>query len=219
MNYIEELLFEKTKDSNEGHVYADQWKIAKSYLPQVLDTISHIFPHYSLHNSTHSEAIINNIIRILGPDSIDKLSIVDLWLILAAAYYHDCGMAVTGKDKEKMFEDGSDFVKYVERKQQDQLSPMNQYALLFTIRDNRLCFKDELLTLNSYEGARFLIADYIRNKHAERSGERIEKEESLHFPGNPIPDRIIRILKSSVWLKINIFRSEILDSISKEKKK
>lgn len=196
MNYIEELLFEKTKDFNEGHVYANQWKIAKSYLPQVLDTISHIFPHYSLHNSTHSEAIINNIIRILGPDSINKLSVVDLWLILAAAYYHDCGMAVTGKDKEKMFENGSDFVKYVKQKQQDQLSPMNQYALLFAIKDNRLYFKDELLTRNSYEGARFLIADYIRNKHAERSGERIEHEESLHFPGNPIPDRIIRILKS-----------------------
>lgn len=32
-------------------------------------------------------------------------------------------------------------------------------------------------------------------------------------------ESIIRILKSSVWLKINIFRSEILDSISKEKKK
>lgn len=31
-------------------------------------------------------------------------------------------------------------------------------------------------------------------------------------------ESIIRILKSSVWLKINIFRSEILDSISKEKK-
>ena len=99
MNLIEELLFEKTKDLNDGQIYADQWKFAKSYLPQVLETISHIFPHYSLHNATHSEAIINNIIRILGTDSIKKLSIVDLWLILAAAYYHDCGMAVTGKDK------------------------------------------------------------------------------------------------------------------------
>lgn len=100
MNLIEELLFEKTKDLNDGQIYADQWKFAKSYLPQVLETISHIFPHYSLHNATHSEAIINNIIRILGTDSIKKLSIVDLWLILAAAYYHDCGMAEQVKIKK-----------------------------------------------------------------------------------------------------------------------
>lgn len=196
MNYIEELLFEKTKDLSDGQVYADQWKFAKSYLPHVLDTISHTFPHYSLHNSTHSEAIINNIIRILGTDSINKLSVVDLWLILAAAYYHDFGMIVTGKDKEKLFENSSDFVKFVEEKQQDLLSPMNQYAVLFNVKDDKIYYKSEQLTRESYEGARFLIADYIRNIHAERSGERIETEKSLHFPGDPIPDRIIRILKT-----------------------
>lgn len=196
MNLIEELLFEKTKDLSDGQIYADQWKFAKSYLPQVLDTISHIFPHYSLHNATHSEAIINNIIRILGTDSIKKLSVVDLWLILAAAYYHDCGMAVTGKDKEKLFEDSSDFVRFVEEKQQDTSSPMNQYAILFDVKDDKIFYKCEQLTRESYEGARFLIADYIRKQHAERSGKRIETERSLHFPGDPIPDRIIRILKS-----------------------
>lgn len=196
MNYIEELLFEKTKDFQEGQIYSDQWKFAKSYLPKVLDTISHVFPHYSLHNSTHSEAIINNIIRIVGRSSIQKLSVVDLWLLLAAAYYHDCGMIVTGKDKAELFKAGSDFVKFVEEKQQDTASPMNQYALLFDIKEEKIFFKNETLTQDSYEGARYLLADYIRNEHAERSGSRIDKEESLHFPGDPIPERIIRILKS-----------------------
>ena len=200
MNYIEELLFEKTKDFQEAQVYSDQWKFAKSYLPKVLDTISHIFPHYSLHNSTHSEAIINNIIKILGKDNIRTLSVVDLWLLLAAAYYHDCGMAVSGDDKKELFEDGSEFVRYVEEKQQDQSSPMNQYAVLFEIKGNKIYYKSERLTNDSYEGARFLIADYIRNKHAERSGVKIENEGSLHFPGDPIPERIIRIFTTIIKL-------------------
>lgn len=196
MNYIEELLFEKTKDFKEGQIYSDQWKFAKSYLPKVLDTISHIFPHYSLHNSTHSEAIVNNIIKILGTDNIKTLSVVDLWLLLAAAYYHDCGMAVTGNDKDELFKDGGEFVKFVKEKQQDTFSPMNQYAVLFEIRDNKIYYKNERLTNDSFEAARFLIAEYIRTKHADRSGIKIENEESLHFPGDPIPERIIRILKS-----------------------
>ena len=196
MNIIEELLFEKTKDLHEGHVYADQWKFAKSYLPKVLDTISHVFPHYSLHNNTHSEAIINNIVRIIGVESIKKLSVVDLWLLLAAAYYHDCGMVVTGEDKKDLFKDGSAFIEYIEEKQHDLASPLNQYAVLFEIKDDKVFYKNERLTQESYEGARFLLADYVRNKHAERSGKRIETEESLHFPGDPIPERIIRILKS-----------------------
>lgn len=73
---------------------------------------------------------------------------------------------------------------------------MNQYAVLFDVKDDKIFYKSEQLTRESYEGARFLIADFIRNQHAERSGERIETEKSLHFPGDPIPDRIIRILKS-----------------------
>lgn len=196
MNAIEKVLFEKTKDFQEGQIYSDQWKFAKSYLPKVLDTISHIFPHYSLHNSTHSEAIINNIVRILGTDSIEKLSVVDLWLLLAASYYHDCGMVVTGNDKKNLFNDGSEFVKYLEEKQHDLASPLNQYAILFEIKENKIYYKNEQLTQDSYEGARFLLADFIRNHHAERSEARIEKEESLHFPGDPIPERIIRILKT-----------------------
>lgn len=195
MNAVERVLFEKTKDFQEGEIYSDQWKFAKSYLPKVLDTISHVFPHYSLHNSTHSESIINNIVRILGEESVKKLSVVDLWLLLAAAYYHDCGMIVTGNDKIDIFKEGSEFVKFVEEKQKDKFSSLNQYAVLFNIIDNKIYYKNEQLTQASYEGARFLLADYIRTKHAERSGMRIEKEGSLHFPGDPIPERIIRILK------------------------
>lgn len=196
MNYIEKVLFKKTEDFQEGQIYADQWKFAKSYLPGVLDTISHIFPHYSLHNATHSEAIINNIVRILGTASIDQLSVVDLWLLLAAAYYHDCGMVVTGEDKRDLFKDGSEFIRFIEELQNDQLSPLNRYAVLFEIREEKAYFRNEQLTNDSYEAARFLIADYIRGRHAERSGKRIETESSLHFPGNPIPERIIRILRS-----------------------
>lgn len=195
MNIIEETLFEKTKEFQDGQVYSDQWKFAKSYMPKVLDTISHVFPHYSLHNSTHSEAIINNIVRIVGAESIKKLSVVDLWLLLASAYYHDCGMVVSGEDKTAIFDEGSDFVKYVKEKQEDALSPMNEYAVLFDIKENKIYYKDERLTSESYEAARFLLASFIRDTHAERSGKKIETEKSLHFPGDPIPDRIIRILK------------------------
>lgn len=196
MNYIEKVLFDKTADFQEGQIYSDQWKFVKSYLPSVLDTISQIFPHYSLHNATHSEAIINNIVRILGTPSIERLSVVDLWLLLAAAYYHDCGMVVTGEDKKALFEDGSEFIHFIEEQQNDLLSPLNRYAILFEIKEQKAFFKVEQLTKDSYEAARFLIAGFIRGRHAVRSGKRIESESSLHLPGNPIPERIIRILKA-----------------------
>ena len=194
MNYIESKLKEKAEQHSEGEIYYRQWMLAKQYLPQLLNTISHVFPHYSLHDASHSETILNNIVRIVGKPTIDKLSIVDLWLLLAAAYYHDCGMVLFAKDKERILEFDSGFVNYVEAKQNDQTSPMKEYADLLTVKDEKLYYKDMQLSVKSSEAVRFLLADYIRPKHASRSVDLIDKTSSLHLPGNPIPDRIIRIL-------------------------
>ncbi|MBR4453814.1 MAG: hypothetical protein IKS33_06115 [Bacteroidales bacterium] len=62
---IESLLYEKTI-GKKSHIFFTQWQLAKEYIPQVLNTISQVFPHYSLHDKTHSETIVNNIGRIIG---------------------------------------------------------------------------------------------------------------------------------------------------------
>lgn len=195
MNYVELQLRNKTESFVDGRKYYKQWELAKDYLPQVLDAISHTFPHYSLHNSTHSETILNNIIRIVGNDTIDKLSVVDLWLLLSAAYFHDCGMFVTAEDKKIILENKESFGVYIKEKQADKTSPMYDYANLLQIKDNKIYYKHEQLTAKSYDGVRFLLADFIRSRHAERSGEKISQSLSLRLPGSPIPERIIRILE------------------------
>ena len=116
MNYIERRLKDRTETFLEGLKYYKQWELAKDYIPQVLEVISHTFPHYSMHNSMHSENILNNIIRIVGEDTIDKLSVVDLWLLLSAAYFHDCGMFVTAEDKKTILEEQPAFVSYIKEK-------------------------------------------------------------------------------------------------------
>ena len=194
MNYIEERLIKITEESSEGGKYLQQWKIAKDYMPKVLQTISHYFPHYSLHDESHSEAILNNIIKILGKDTIDKMSVVDLWLMLTSAYYHDSGMAITANDKSSIVAPDSKFVEYIKKEQKASSSPMNEYAHLFEIKDKKIYYKNNQLTTKSIDALRFLIADYFRSHHAERSAEKIDSAISLNLPGNPIPKRIIHLL-------------------------
>ena len=194
MNYIESKFKEKAELHSEGEIYYRHGMLAKKYLPLLLNTISHVFPHYSLHDASHSETILNNIVRIVGKQTIDKLSIVDLWLLLAAAYYHDCGMVLFAEDKERILEFDTGFVNYVEDKQRDLSSPMKEYADLLTVKDGKLYYSDMQLTVKSLEAVRFLMADYIRPKHASRSVDLIGATSSLHLPGSPIPERIIRLL-------------------------
>lgn len=196
MNYIEQKLREKTESFPESRKYIQQWEIAKDFIPQVLNTISHYFPHYSLHDATHSESILNNIVMIMGEDVIDQLSVVDLWLLLCAAYYHDLGMFVSKDDKLEFLKEGSNFVNYIREKIEDLQSPMHQYAQLYEVKEGKVFYRNNELTAQNVDAQRFLMADFIRSQHAKRSATYIQSADSLHLPGNPIPDRIIKILAS-----------------------
>lgn len=190
--YIEDLLLKKT-DNKRSKIFYTQWQLAKEYVPQILGIISHTFPHYSLHDRTHSDTIINNIVRIIGKETVEKFSAVDLWLLLSSAYYHDIGMAVFAIDKENIFNDEK-FLEYIKNIQDDKASSLYDYSLSLEIKDNKIYYKNSELNSFHYDSARFLLAEFIRTKHSERSEESIYKHVSMNLPGSPIPDRIISLL-------------------------
>ncbi|WP_315078356.1 hypothetical protein [uncultured Clostridium sp.] len=66
-------------DSNEEYtnLYAT-WNLNKKTYKSVLKTVVMNYPHYSLHDDSHSESIITNIEMLLGEDRIKKSLIVNL---------------------------------------------------------------------------------------------------------------------------------------------
>lgn len=192
MNTIEKLLEIKSKDAG-CEAFLSQWMLARDYVPKVQSVITQTFPHYSLHDRTHSETILNCIVRVLGQEAIEKLGPVDLWLLLAAAYYHDLGMAVYGEEVVSSFQN-EEFLYFVRECQEDETNPLHPFAILFEVKDNCLHFKDVSLDGKSYDAPRFLLAEYIRRKHSKRSSDSLYGDLSVHLAGDPIPDRIIRLL-------------------------
>ena len=189
---LEQLLNVKT-NGKKSHVFFTQWQVAKDYIPQVLNTISQVFPHFSLHDSTHSETIINNIGRVIGQKNIEALSPVDIWLILSAAYYHDIGMVVWANEKIDFFQN-DDFIDFVKANISDDSSPLHEYALCFDVNENKIYYKNNQLSAHNYDAARFIVAEYVRKKHGERASESIRADISMNLPGGAIPKRIINIL-------------------------
>lgn len=191
LNFIEGLLEKKTKGTSNEILFT-HWSAAKYYIFQVLDIVSHTFPHYSMHDKTHADSILKNIVRIVGRPTLEEhFSAIDIWLMLMAAYYHDCGMAVFAADKLDAFKKDSAFVKYVISIQENKQSSLNEYAQYLEIKNNIIYHKNNELTVKSYEAAKYLLADYVRKEHSERSFLNIQNSNSLHLPGNPIPERLI----------------------------
>ena len=192
-NFIEKILEEKSRGT-ESEVFYTQWLLAKDYIPKVHSVIVRIFPHYSLHDATHSEAVLNCIVRILGEEALKSLGPVDLWLLLSSAYYHDVGMAVYADDIVATLND-EEFLSFVKECQEDSGQALHPYAMAFRIEKGKLHFKDVALDGSTFDAPQFLMAEFIRRRHAQRSGESLTGDSSIHLAGDPIPNRIINLLR------------------------
>lgn len=195
VKYLEELLHAKTKDSQSSILFA-QWSYDKKIVPAALQAVSNLFPHYSLHDESHSATIINNIIRILGKDNFVKLSSIDIWLILEAAYWHDLGMVVSG---EKMVESlkSPDFLQFLSEIIDDKKHSLHEFAVKFEVVDGKLKSKDSFYSLELNDSIKYILAEFFRWRHADRSKDIVNNplgEIHIVSPRGVIPQRIIKIL-------------------------
>lgn len=114
---IEEHL-KQFRDDDNYKILFDSWEIEKKQYENRLKVVGIRYQTYSLHDATHSEAILQQIACFLGEERIRQLSPTDAWLLLECAYCHDIGMAVSAKEifdefaalNEKEFEKQSEIM-------------------------------------------------------------------------------------------------------------
>lgn len=192
---LENLLYTKTLGKQSEILFA-HWNYDKKIIPAALNAVSNLFPHYSLHDETHSETIINNIVRVIGFKNIEKLSAIDIWLILEACYNHDIGMVVSS---ERLIEalNSDDFLSFFKDLQDDTKNGLHEFAIKFEIENKKIKYKHNNLSLDFHDGIKFILAEFFRRRHSDRSKEIIlnpSAELSLSTPRGVIPNRIFKIL-------------------------
>lgn len=197
VKFLEDVLYEKTKDTQSSILFA-QWNYDKKVIPVALQAVSNLFPHYSLHDESHSITIINNIARVIGKENLAKLSAIDIWLLLEAAYSHDIGMVVSS---DKMIEtlNSIEFIEFFKKLKNTPESGIYEFADQFDIIENKIQIKSDLFSLQTNDAIKFILADFFRGTHADRSKEIINnpsKEFLLASPRGVIPQRITEILSN-----------------------
>lgn len=195
MTYIEQVLRTKT-NGQDNAILVGQWEYDKQLIPAALNAVSTVFPHYSLHDETHSISIINNIIRIIGKNTIDEMSPTDLWLLLEAAYCHDLGMVITAEEIENSLNKGS-FVSYFRHISTDTTNPLYKYCNCFKIEDDKIIASPNADILSIHDSTKFLLSGYFREQHGQNSKKIILNPQdtlAISSPRAIIPQRIYRIL-------------------------
>ncbi|ENY0908409.1 ATP-binding protein [Serratia ureilytica] len=179
-----------SENSNYAPLLA-QWEFDKRLLSRALNSVSNSFPHYSLHDTSHSSTIINQIEKIIAPN-ISYLSATDCWLILEACYWHDSGMIINHDEKMGLVKD-RDFISYLTSLKNDGGDFSVDAASIL----NGIDKEDIEKLLGDSQSLMFIIADYYRSKHAARSEEHVNNPNKIGVDSPRtylIPKRLISIL-------------------------
>lgn len=150
---------------------------AVSYAFQRTKTIIKHMGEFTLHDGDHLFRVLTLMERILSEKNIKKLSAPELMLLILSAFYHDIGMSPDEKDVitwKKIWDispnlaDKEEEITFNEFKRFYNARPEQQDILNQLIIDGKNSDAD---TIKAY-----LITEFIRQTHAERAREIIEKD-------------------------------------------
>ena len=67
----------------------------------ILSKYKLIFPTFTDHTELHSMTVVDSCGRIIGVEQVKKLNADEIYILLAACYFHDVGMGVSDKDYDE----------------------------------------------------------------------------------------------------------------------
>lgn len=209
---IEKHLEETAKVNSKFEVLDAIWKLNKRNLSSALANISQYYPHYSLHEKSHSNTIISNIESFLGEERIKRLSPTNAWLILMSSFTHDLGMVVFQDLVEKEWEsdDFQNFLKEISDWDDAAMKESGKILLqLQNLSKDKNCETEwisDLTPLKVKNSLTLAIAEYIRRVHHKRSAEILKGADKLFydvakaFYSDQIPKRLLNILGEVAYL-------------------
>lgn len=155
---------------NRSTEYAGALLRIRDSVAEWLTYIPQSFPHYTRHTVEHSDEVVHQLSKLLyhehaaASDPVVKLSGIEAFVLLSAAYLHDAGMVCS--DRERMEIVNSDAWK------EWTTNSKSAQERLKAISDLRAtAVGDQQLTRNLMADVqlRFLVSEFVRRVHHERT--------------------------------------------------
>lgn len=218
-DFLQQHLRDKAAEQSQLGTLLSQWDFDRKLIPKALQNVGQTFPHYSLHDQSHSDQILINIERILGKHRIPKLSATDTWLLLEAAYWHDIGMVVTNDQLKEDIQDPA-FVDYLHEVASNPNDELCSFAKYFDPLDLSKAFLGATGALDAIDKFRLLMSEWYRRSHAANSEKTVNdplERLGLSSPRTElIPNRLFKLLGTICRLHGESFETLISELNYKE---
>lgn len=204
---LEKHLEETIKFNPQFEILNSIWKLNKKNLSSALSNINHYYPHYSLHDRSHSATIINNIELFLGEERIKHLSPTNTWLLLMASFTHDLGMVIFQEVIEKEWSSSNfqEFLKDIASWDDPDLSKSGQILCAFHEGFEKSRNSD-FSPIEIKNAVTLAVAEYMRRVHHKRSSDMLKGidrtfyDVASSFYSDQIPNRLLSLLGEVAYL-------------------
>lgn len=150
---------------------------AVSYAFQRTKTIIKHMGEFTLHDGDHLFRVLNLMEKLLTEQTIKNLSSPELMLLILSAFFHDIGMSPEEKEVltwRKVWDDEPEFENAEDQKM------YNEFNRFYSARPEQQEIIERLINQGKNTNAdtikAYLITEYIRQTHADRAREIIEKD-------------------------------------------
>ncbi len=198
------LKFLSEKDKDYELLYSI-WDLNKRNLNKGLNLISASYPHYSMHDYSHSITIMDNIQSYLGEERIKRLGITDTFLILMASLTHDIGMILSYKILEKEWEKNG-FKSALQNFSESEDSVISKSAkLIINFKTNNKPEDSFKWALEIKNAVTVITAEIFRSRHASQSADYLINDDDFknlaeNFYSDQLPSRFINLLADVAFL-------------------
>lgn len=131
----------------------------------LLERIPENMPEFTLHNANHSAKVVELMGKIIPSDTLNHLNIIELSVLIYAAYLHDIGMTASRDEREEIIASNPEFAKL--RIFNEELSLKFEEAKRDGDHRTATFIEDKLFT------------EFLRKKHVDRSYEFIKENYGL----------------------------------------
>lgn len=159
-----ENLYEK-ENSLEDHEISENIISVVCEIAPLLERIPENMPEFTLHNANHSAKVVELMGKIIPSDTLDHLNIIELSILIYAAYLHDIGMTASRDKREEIIANSFEFAKL--RIFNEELSLKFDEAKRDGDHRTTTFIEDKLFT------------EFLRKNHVKRSHEFIERKYGL----------------------------------------
>jgi len=158
------LLFKRLDEKEnlvEDHEISENVISVVREIAPLLERIPENMPEFTLHDANHSAKVVELMGKIIPSDTLDHLNIIEISILIYAAYLHDIGMTASRDEREEIIANNPEFTKL--RVFNEELSLKFDEAKRDGDHRTATFIEDKLFT------------EFLRRNHVERSHEYIKK--------------------------------------------